>query len=278
MAFEQRGVGHYYYRKVWRNGTCHSEYMGHGQIADLFATTDGIDRHQHTMARLQFDDFKQQQKGIDQAIDTYHERVRNLVGSVLQAAGFHQHKRQWRKARRMANELAAQKFDQAEFDEFIVLIRAAEKKSSTAADMKKCREYAQEHPALFDHFSMLANSTFSVVLDGTDMNETTRICVEGELHALRRQLGIKTATPMEKLLIEEVVICWLRLQLMEQIYSNNYKGSGVTLAKAEYLEKRLSATRRRYQQSIESLARTRSLLARAGVQINVAQQQVVMNG
>src|SRR5688572_19568172 len=99
MAFEQRGDSRYYYRKVWRDGTCHSEYMGYGQIADLFATTDGIERHQRTMARMGLQDFIQEQHRYDHAIDNHHRTVGQLVAVGLQALGFHQHKRQWRKKR-----------------------------------------------------------------------------------------------------------------------------------------------------------------------------------
>ncbi len=76
-----------------------------------------------------------------------------------------------------------------------------------------------------------------------------------------------------------VVLYWLRLQFFEQTYTRNYNtGDGVSFAKAAYLEKRLSATQRRYLRAVESLSRVQGLLARAGVQINVAQQQLVVNG
>jgi hypothetical protein len=72
----------------------------------------------------------------------------------------------------------------------------------------------------------------------------------------------------------------MRLQFMEQIYSTNIGESYSTSrnANVEHMERRLSATRKRYLQAVESLARVRRLLSRAGVQINVAQNQVVANG
>lgn len=84
------------------------------------------------------------------------------------------------------------------------------------------------------------------------------------------------ASPIEKLLLDDIVLCWLRLQFMEYRYTNEFNGS-VSITKADHLERRLSATRRRYLQAVESLAKVRRLLSRAGVQVNVAQQQVVMN-
>jgi hypothetical protein len=155
-------------------------------------------------------------------------------------------------------------------------MRVAEKKSAKSADVEKVRRYAQQHPSLFDGASLLADSTIKVIMDEIEMKETTRICITGELYALRRSLGAETATPLEKLLIEDVALCWLRLQFVEQMYSQNLNGAGIT--KRTYLEQWLSATRRRYLQALESLARVRALLARVPLQVNIAQQMLVHNG
>ena len=64
---------------------------------------------------------------------------------------------------------------------------------------------------------------------------------------------------------------------MEQRYQAVQEGKGVTLTHAEHWERMLSAAQGRYQRACESLARTRRLLQRAQVQINIAQQQVVQN-
>jgi hypothetical protein len=103
------------------------------------------------------------------------------------------------------------------------------------------------------------------------------IAVRRQAEQMARELGAEQASPLERLLIDQVVIAWLRWQSVEWTYQRNFEQS-ITLTKAFYLEKRLTAAHRRYLQAIESLARVRRLLARAPVQINIAQQQVVANG
>src|SRR4051812_26266040 len=96
MALEQRGSGSYYYHKVWRNGTCVSEYEGSGLLGQYAAILDERERDKRTMERLELARFKQEQRRIDRAIDEHHSQVRVIVAAELQRLGFHQHKRQWR--------------------------------------------------------------------------------------------------------------------------------------------------------------------------------------
>ncbi len=282
MGWEERRNGKtYYYQKRREGGRVISEYAGHGVIADLSASIDANERHEHHMARLALADFINAQHCVDRLIDDYRAQVRQLVKDTLQQAGFHQHRGQWRFRRDtpdMADEVASKSISGAELVEYLRLVAAAQGKSKGAA-LNSLRDYAGAHPAIFDHFGALAHTTLAEVIRDCSDSATTQIQLLGEAQALQRSLGIAIATPLEKLLIQDVTICWLRMQGVEQIYSANFNtGDGVTLTKAAYLENRLSATHRRYLQSIESLARVRGLLARVGIQINLAQQQLVVNG
>jgi len=282
MAWEVRRSGNYYYRKVWRNGTCTSEYVGQGVLANLSSSIDGREQQQRLMKQLEYARFKQEQQRLDQAVNAYHEAVQQLVTTILRQAGFHQHKGTWRLKRRgedssMADADLVQQGRQI-VEEYNRLHQAASVKKPKAEDVERLRQFAIAHPGIFDVCPLLANATLDELIASLHTNEATKIYMRGEVRAVERNLGYNTASYMERLLIKDVAICWLRMQLIEQTYTNNLNtDDGVTFTKAEYLEKRLSATRRRYLQSIEGLARVRGLLARAGVQINIAQQQVVMN-
>jgi hypothetical protein len=52
MAWESRRRKRYYYVKRWRDGTCTSEYVGRGTVAELRAHVDDMERHTRAMARL----------------------------------------------------------------------------------------------------------------------------------------------------------------------------------------------------------------------------------
>ncbi len=280
MAWEERNGKTYYYQKRREGGRVISEYAGHGWLGDLASYTDSRERHERKVARLALQDLQVETRRVDRLIGTYRAEVQQLVKDTLQQAGFHQHKGQWRFRRDapdMADEIASMSVSRAELVEYLRLVAAAKGKSKGAA-LDLLRDFAGSHPAIFDHFDALARTTLAEVIRDCSDSATTQIQLLGEAHALQRSLGIATATPLEKLLIQDVTICWVRLQGVEQTYSANFNtGNGVTLTKAAYLEKRLSATHRRYLQSVESLARVRRLLGRV-IQVNVAQNQLIVSG
>jgi len=74
---------------------------------------------------------------------------------------------------------------------------------------------------------------------------------------------------MERLLIEQVVLCWLRMFVTEQRYTNIVEGAKLTMREADFWERRLSAVQRRYLRACETLARVRKLV-RSTVQVNIA--------
>ena len=79
--------------------------------------------------------------------------------------------------------------------------------------------------------------------------------------------------------IDQVVICYLRMNMTEQAYDNGMAG-GCSFDAGSYWERKLSTVQRRYLRSIETLARVRKLMGVPMVQINIAaegRQQVVSN-
>ena len=99
MAIEFRGNQNYYYRKVWRGGTCRSEYVGGGYTGALCAQLDEHDRWKLKAERHKLRQAIAEQDEIDGQIDAMGARLEELVTAALLVAGYHRHKRQWRKAR-----------------------------------------------------------------------------------------------------------------------------------------------------------------------------------
>lgn len=99
MAWEYRGARAYYYRKRWQNGRVISEYVGPGLVGRLAAFHDQTDRAQAAHEREEFRAAKAKQRELDRAVDGFGELVRSLTREELQAAGYHQHKGQWRRRR-----------------------------------------------------------------------------------------------------------------------------------------------------------------------------------
>lgn len=159
------------------------------------------------------------------------------------------------------------------------LLATVNSQKPSKKQLTELREALQMAPALVQELGNLADQVkYQVVLSiGGEGQSGLHIAVKAKAEALAKELGAEGASPLERLLIDQVVIAWLRLQLAEFSYQAIFKGGGVTLARANYLEKKLTASQTRYLRAAESLARVRRLLSRIQVQVNIAQQQVVQN-
>lgn len=82
------------------------------------------------------------------------------------------------------------------------------------------------------------------------------------LDAVRQEMKGEGASMIESLLAHHAAICWLRLAEAETQFTVHTSKSH-TLTSGMYYEKRLTLAQRRFTRAVESLARTRALLARA---------------
>lgn len=94
-----------------------------------------------------------------------------------------------------------------------------------------------------------------------------------QLQAMREEVAGIGPSPLEWLLAERVVACWLQLQHAEALYASNL--GKLTMSQSEYHQRRLDHLHRRYLSAIRTLAQVRKLLRPAITQINVAAKQQV---
>lgn len=90
----------------------------------------------------------------------------------------------------------------------------------------------------------------------------TKESVKHGAELLKAELGFENASPLERLLIEQAVLCHIRLGMVEHLYSRQLSGS-YRLDIGAHWEMRLTLAQRRYMKAITTLARVRALLARA---------------
>lgn len=93
---------------------------------------------------------------------------------------------------------------------------------------------------------------------------------------LKQELGYADAAPVERLLIEHVVLCHARLGMVEHQHARATGGGWQTdsahLAFCTYWDRRLTLAQKRFDRAVTTLARTRYLLARADAARAVAEQ------
>lgn len=157
------------------------------------------------------------------------------------------------------------------------LVDTVNAQKPTKAQLAELREALEKAPSLVGMLGDISRPLQYKIIESIAPQPGLHIVMGEHTAQMARDMGAEQASPLERMLIDQVVIAWLRWQSVEWNYQSNFAQS-ITLTKGIYLEKRLTAAHRRYLRAIESLARVRRLLARAPVQINIARQQVVQNG
>jgi len=92
---------------------------------------------------------------------------------------------------------------------------------------------------------------------------------------LRKDLAGENPSSLERLLVERIISCYLHVNFADSEYSDSV-GRGARLEVAEYMQKRLDRTSRRYLQALKALAQVRKM--GPAIQINIADRQLNVAG
>lgn len=156
-------------------------------------------------------------------------------------------------------------------DELNKLIDNANCEKPKEKDRQALTRYLSEHPDAWRQIGDLSHTVREQILRSirnVALTETTR----DSLRDLKKRFQFDKSSPLEQLLIENILNCWLQYQLVEAGYTTKM-GSSITAAQGQYWEKRLTAAQRRYLKAIETLAKVRKMNLPA-IQVNIAQQQI----
>jgi hypothetical protein len=93
-----------------------------------------------------------------------------------------------------------------------------------------------------------------------------------KLELMRTELGGPNPTPVERLLIERVVTCWLQLQDADVRFT---QATDLSLSQGEYHQRRIDRSHKRFLSAVKALATVRRLAVPVLIgQVNIAKQQV----
>ena len=96
MGWEQRGNNLYYYRKEREGSRVKSTYVGKGEIAHLISQFQTSSTAVERIARA---NRLPESKKTEAVLDLASELIQLSTQAALLTAGFHTHKRQWRRKR-----------------------------------------------------------------------------------------------------------------------------------------------------------------------------------
>ncbi len=157
------------------------------------------------------------------------------------------------------------------------LLWRTNKKKPAKKDTEAMRAALREYPGLWRGTGDLARQTQYQIIDKVDANALVKASLHQGIREMRREMGYATAPPLEKLLIEQVLLTWLDYHRTQYQYEGHLQLS-IPTAHRDYWDRHINAAQRRYLRAIETLARVRKLSGRGPIQINIAEQQVNVAG
>jgi hypothetical protein len=143
--------------------------------------------------------------------------------------------------------------------------------------LPQVREILDEFPAVIDDLGDLSGMVRAALLDKMDDGDTLiREAEKRKLSDLTE--GIEGACPtfLERLLAEQIVLCWQQLRLVEALHAQTHN---YTLTEGEYFHRCIDKAQRRYLAAIKTLAQVRkpevptmqvNIAAEGGQQVNMS--------
>lgn len=159
-------------------------------------------------------------------------------------------------------------------EEFRQLASRTDKQKPKAEDVRALRVFLRENRGLWTIAGDLVYQTGLQCIRSMRASVLMRESLERGWDEVKDELGYQDAPPLERLLIEQVILCWLRHNMLEMKYTTAYtESSTMPVWEGDLLNKRLSASQRRFLRACETLARVRKIIRRTpALQINIAAQ------
>jgi hypothetical protein len=131
-------------------------------------------------------------------------------------------------------------------------------------------------PSVWDAYGDLAAAAENALVELWAPNSAlTRVGLRMKLAAMRTDLAGPEASPLERLLAERVVACWLQSYHADFAYARAFKE--LPSREVELHQRRQDRAARQYLKALRSLADVRRLLIPA-LQVNIAERQVNIAG
>ena len=166
-------------------------------------------------------------------------------------------------------------------EELAALIMKCYKEKPADADIAELRDYLREKPGLYKFVFDLADVIKDTTVKKIISERGGRLGINANILHIKNSMDYERSPIIEQMLIENIIITWLRYQWAEFQLSIRMDRE-VSISIIEWWEKRTSAAQRRYLRAIETLARVRKLARNTpALQVNIATeggQQVNVGG
>ena len=132
------------------------------------------------------------------------------------------------------------------------------------------RKVLDEAPRIARFVDLARNVERSIIEKMSGDDVFLQEAIPRNLKAMKREIAGENPSPLERLLVERITVCWLELQYFQAIYTQNL--GSFSLAQSDSHQRRIDKAHRRYLSSIKALAQIRKM--GPAVQINIAEKQI----
>ena len=135
--------------------------------------------------------------------------------------------------------------------------------------LSELRKHYDQHPEIWREVGDMARHlALTTISNMVGNNLAVRECLLRRVDEIKEEAAGLNPSPLEMLLAERIAVCWVQLQHAEATANNN--GS---LAQADFWQRRLDRTHRRFLSAVKALAIIRRLQLPV-MQVNIGEKQV----
>ena len=129
--------------------------------------------------------------------------------------------------------------------DFKEIFKKTNKDNPTKEDLKALRNALREKPELWRIAGDMARQVAFHMIEEIQATPVMKESLKTGWYEMQIELGGENVNPLEKILIEQVIISWIRLQIVDYKYTSTMNQS-ITLTLGRYWENRLNAAQRRH--------------------------------
>ncbi len=125
--------------------------------------------------------------------------------------------------------------------------------------------------SLMDITKQNENQVIGLIMGDVEGQAVERLVMQQNIVELKKGLGYNEASTLERLMIDQIALAWLRLQVFD------YQSSGAQdRSLQKHLDQRAQVAHSRFTKACAGLAKIRKMMIQTpALQINIANQQVV---
>lgn len=165
--------------------------------------------------------------------------------------------------------------------EFLELFDKIDKDNPAPEDLQKAVAMINKNPHLWEIGPGVAGSILHEFISKiTGNKKSQQLIFEAEVMSKKERLGYNSSDQIEKLIINEIIYCWVGLRYVENNVFIKMTENGVSISILNFWQETLSRYQNRYLKMIETFARVRKLNKGIAFQVNIATdggQQVNVN-